>query len=130
MKRSSPLTRKTALPRQGRIKPKARSASEKQRIYGDAERIAWMKRQPCLVVGRPSYPSVSEHVCWGAIECAHTENGGMGRKANADTIVPLCCTAHALLHSIGQRSFQVTYGVDLKASAASYRARWLAEGER
>jgi hypothetical protein len=113
MKRS-PLTRRS------RIKPKKRSASEKSRIYGTDERIAWLKGRACLVSHRPDL-----HACMGAIECAHTENGGMGRKANAETTVPLCHAAHRLLHTIGQRSFERTYGLDLTAEAARVGSAWL-----
>jgi hypothetical protein len=121
----SPLTRTTALPaRKTRITPKKRTAEEKQRIYGDDSRIAWMKRQPCLLAGKYG------HQCLGSIQCAHTENGGMGRKADAETTVPLCHAAHLLLHAVGQQSFQTSTGLDLRWEAARTHARWLAEGER
>jgi hypothetical protein len=105
------------------IKPKKRTPEEMQRIYG-GEYGNWLVTQPCLVSG------LAGHQCWGAIRRCHTANGGMSRKADAPTQVPMCDGAHALQHSIGVKSFEKVYSVDLKASAASYRARWLAEGER
>ncbi len=120
MKRSR-IVRHTPLRSSGRPKARSRSAVEKERIYGTADRIAWLKRQPCLCLGR------RDHRCLGAIEVAHTENGGMGRKADANTTVPLCNAAHHLLHEIGVQSFQTCYGLDLKAEAVRIAAAWLAE---
>jgi hypothetical protein len=100
------------------IKPKKRTPEESQRIYG-GEYGEWLVTNPCLVDG------IAGHTCFGAIERCHTENGGMSRKGNAETQVPMCHGAHKLQHSIGVKSFERVFGVDLKASAARYRAEWM-----
>jgi hypothetical protein len=82
MKRSGRLARHTPLKSGKRIKAKPRTKAERTRIYGPPGRVEWMQRQPCLVCGRT--PSVN----------AHTVTGGTGRKADADTIVPLCDPHH------------------------------------
>jgi hypothetical protein len=119
MKRSQPMKRA------GRIKPKPRTRSEFARIYGSKARVEWVKSLPCLICGR------------GPCDNAHTENGGMGRKGDAASIVPLCCMGmddphspgylrghHGLLHQIGVATFESEYRVDLKAEAARVAAAW------
>lgn len=59
---------------------KRRPKSETLRIYGDEDRRAWIKSLPCAGCGVVGF-SENAHVCG---------NAGAGRKANADTIAPLC----------------------------------------
>lgn len=89
MKRT-PLKRTTGLKRTKKITAKKRSASEFRRIYGSRARVAFVKRLPCFS-------------CWdfGEIQNAHVSSGGMGRKANAAEIIPLCKACHALQHAKG-----------------------------
>jgi hypothetical protein len=80
MKRTE-LKRKTSMPpRVSRIPRVNRQRREKEfaREYGSDERVKWIKKQRCIGCG--GLPS----------ENAHTVTGGMGRKADANTIVPLC----------------------------------------
>lgn len=83
MKRSGPIARKT------RIKPKKRSASEFQRIYGSKARVAWVKAQPCVCCESVTGRNHNHHI----------RSGGMGRKADCETIVSLCPTCHTEHHS-------------------------------
>lgn len=102
----------------GRTKPvkkKARPASETKRIYGSKQRVAWVKSRPCLV---------ANGACEGLIENAHTTTGGMGRKADACHVVPLCAGHHRTLHSIGAETFQGIYGVSLAFAAAQTELAW------
>jgi hypothetical protein len=64
-----------------------RKAKEFQRAYGGEERVEWVKTLRCAVwclIG----------ACEGETVNAHTENGGMSRKADAKTIAPLCDKHH------------------------------------
>lgn len=88
-----------------------RSAAERYRIYGSQERIDFVFSLGCLICGAPP-------------ELAHTQSGGMGRKADARTIVPLCPLHHSEQHQYGTKTFEASYGLDLKASAAWIEARW------
>jgi hypothetical protein len=59
------------------------------------------------------------------VELAHTENGGMGRKADARTLVPICAPDHRLLHTIGVKAFEARFsdrlcGRTLKEWAGTY----------
>lgn len=78
-----------------RSKPKAcnakRRASEFARCYGSKERVEWVKSLPC--VGCATYWPIQPSPGWVS-ENAHTVTGGKGRKADADTIVPLCAAHH------------------------------------
>lgn len=116
MKRSPMPPRTTPLHSTGRPRAKKRPVSESHRIYGGRKRVEWVKSLPCIVASAE---------CSGAIENAHAENGGLSRKADADTIFPACNGHHGLLHRQGVRWFQSHYGVDLKAAAAHTHTLWL-----
>jgi hypothetical protein len=123
----------TIVKRGGRIKPKQRRASERKRIYGSADRIRWLKSEPCAVCGMMGP---------GFCEVAHVKNGGMGKKADARYTIPLCpphsvwdgsATAapirkgcHRALHEMGAKSFEAKHGVDLLALADEYERKWQA----
>lgn len=83
MLRKKPLTRKSG-PKarkplaRTQIKKRARKPSEFRRIYGSRARVAVVKRLPCAIC-----------LC-SPCDNHHTRNGGTGRKAGWETIVPLC----------------------------------------
>ncbi len=109
------LRRTAWMRRGGRIAPKKRKPSEFARIYGSRARVRWIKAQPCVVGSRG---------CEGAIENAHTENGGIGRKADAATIVPLCHRHHADMHLFGARAVQTAWRVNLTLAASATEQAW------
>lgn len=117
MKRGGPIARRTPLARGGRIKPKKRTASEFNRIYGSKARVAWVKMQRCAVAG-------PLRLCRGDVENAHTETGGIGRKADYDTIIPLCRGHHQTLHDHGARSFEHLYRLSLSDCAEGVEGEW------
>ena len=112
VKRRVPLPRSTKPIARSAIKsrtkrPKARNtrrhASEWARAYGSKKRVAFVKSLPCCVAG-----------CRAAWMCepsenAHTVNGGMGRKADANTIAPLCHGHHRFLHHHGPQTFAASF---------------------
>jgi hypothetical protein len=123
MKRS-PLKRHARLaPGRGprrvvRVKAVNRRRKEREwaRTYGSAERVAFVQSLPCLVcVAVPS-------------ENAHVGNGGQGRKADADKVVPLCFTHHRggndSYHALGRARFEDHHRLDLLAWAARVDAWW------
>ena len=63
------------------------------RAYGGEERVAFVAAQRCCVCGAEP-PS----------ENAHVLSGGMGRKADARWIVPLCWICHERYHRAGKLS--------------------------
>ena len=97
------------------IKRKPRKPSEYARCYGSRERVAWIKSLPCMECGgKPSDP-------------AHTATGGMGRKADASTIAPLCRRCHTLQHAHGWSALD---NGDIRFHiAALYDLQWHARQE-
>lgn len=111
-----------------RPKAKQRERNDPKRIYG-GEYADWIRSLPCEGCGYQG----------PAVEAAHTENGGMGRKADAKTLVPLCGPrlvpvegryqtpfegCHRFAHRVGHRKLEKVYKVDLKAKAAELWATW------
>ena len=83
------MKRTSTLKRSGPIAPKSRTAGEFARIYGSKARVRWVKAQPCVSCGTED----------GNAHNHHTTNGGTGRKADYDTIVPLCPSCHHEHHT-------------------------------
>lgn len=118
--KAHPHSRSTfTAPRAG-IRKKPRPAKETARIYG--EHAAHVRQRPCCACGYA-----------GATEAAHTTTGGMGRKADASTLVPLCGPhqviaidgksrlvegCHRESHRIGVKSFERKYGLSLSFIAS------------
>ena len=91
----------------------ARSVSEFNRIYGSDSRVKWIKAKPCVFCGQ------------GPCENAHVTNGGMGRKADADKIIPACRACHHEMdHGIGKKAMERKYGVNLRELARQIEAEW------
>lgn len=93
-----------------------RRTKEWLRTYGSDERVKWVKSLTCLVY--------SPGFCEGPIENAHTESGGCGRRADADTIVPLCKFHHAQLHWCGRGVWEESREISLAACALETERRW------
>jgi hypothetical protein len=77
---------------------------------------AWVRRHHCCV---PDCLNI-------AIECAHVRtgtDGGIGLKPSDRWTVSLCSAHHAEQHRLGERRFEVRYGLDLRALAASFARR-------
>ena len=126
--RTSFPKRKRPLPRGKKPIPKRnpkRKAKEFARAYGSDERVEFVKSLPCIVATRV-FCGVTKACCAGDIENAHTKGGGMGRKAPASSVVPMCSGHHRYLHTVGSTEFQAVYRVDLTAEAAKCEAAWLA----
>lgn len=96
--------------------PEQRDA-EWLRAYGSEDRVEWMRAQPSIISGKR--PSVN----------AHTRNGGISRKADANTIVPITDEEHRLVHQHGWSYFGLTPD-QLDEHAAETERRWLAHSTR
>lgn len=114
LQRKTPL-RRSRLQRKKRIKAKRKSAKERDayiaRVYGSRERLLAIKAMPCAVPGCTNRPCDNHHI----------ENGGTGRKAGFDKIVPLCSAEHHdLYHNEcgSPEAFDARFGTDLRALAA------------
>ncbi len=88
-----------------------RSAREFVRCYGSVRRVKAVRAMECLVPG-----------CHYLAENAHTEGGGMGRKADACKVANICENHHTSrndsFHALGSaRAFNRHHEVDVFASA-------------
>jgi len=66
------------------------------------------------------------HVCKGKIEAHHVRlgtDGGIGLKPSDRWAVPLCVTAHKILHDGGQITFENRWNIDLKEIAEGLAGR-------
>ena len=100
-------------PRTRPIRPKKRTPSEAERIYGPKGFQDWLHRLPCIVCGHR-----------GEIHAHHTENGGMGRKADWTTLVPVCPAHHRMIHDIGQKRVAAMRGKQWAFEAGRVQAAW------
>jgi hypothetical protein len=89
-------------------------ADEFERVYGSLDRIEWVKGLPSVASG-----------LYGC-ENAHVGGGGMAYKAAARFIVPLTWHEHRVeLHqTLGRKSFEAKYQIDLLEKAAEIEAAW------
>jgi hypothetical protein len=96
-----------------RLKQERRSTTTERECPGHR---AWVRRHHCCV---PACLDTS-------IECAHVRtgtDGGIGLKPSDHWTVSLCSAHHAEQHRIGERRFELRYGVDLLALAKLFAAR-------
>ena len=100
--------------RRGPIKKRSRSKAEATRVYGPPRRRAWIASQACCIPGQ--HEGVTQNV--------HVVGGGMGRKADAALVVPMCAAHHRLLHTWGAGTFQRMTRVELLLVAADTERRW------
>lgn len=115
------MRRRKLLSRKANLKPKvavkkrnvSRHAAEWRRAYGSPERADFVNWLACVVCG------------YSPCENAHIENGGMGRKADARFVVPLCPKHHREQEGRTE-AFQAQYGIDLYDYAAKTEAAWQA----
>jgi hypothetical protein len=91
-----------------------RRKAESHRIYGTRERVAWMQGLPCLACG---YAGPTPR------QVAHTKSGGMGRKADAATTVPLCPPCHGKQHQSGWKAIGMSRD-EAQAAARWYETLW------
>lgn len=96
-----------------------RRKREFERAYHSAERVAWVKRRPCVVSDR-------SFLCAGQIQNMHITGDGAGRKAAYDKIVPCCAYHHALMHQQGIATFSANYDLNLTALAEATELAWRA----
>lgn len=98
---------------------RARKRTEWARVYGSTERVQFIKALPCCV------SSCDRRPC----ENAHAKGGGMGRKADARFVLPLCTKHHRELHNIGVRTFEKRHAIDLLHCADWTEWRWQQAGD-
>lgn len=121
----TPLHRRTPLkrgkpPESTAPRPTPRRGPRKSgAVYGKYHE--WARSLPCLLQPDP------EHRCIGGNTAHHVKSVGAGGKDFANE-VPLCCGAHVEVHTLGRRTFEARYGLDLEAEAIRLSVLWRAGG--
>lgn len=107
--------------KRSRINPVNRSRRAKNfaRAYGSPAFLKFIHRLPCWTCG---YAGPSPR------QAAHTANGGMGRKADAATVIALCNVCHSKQHQSGWLAIGMT-DESRKRAAAQTWASWEAQRE-
>ena len=87
-----------------------------------ASHKAFIRRQQCVCAAfnHPFYP------CDGRIQCAHFRSGstgGMGLKPCDSKTFALCYSHHVLQHTVGEREFQLLFGLDLRVICRDFARR-------
>lgn len=105
-----------------RVRNVGRHKTEWARAYHSAARVAFVKSLPCSACGFDGFP---------LRENAHTFSGGTGRKADYETIIPLCKPCHTRQHNVGWLALLAMVGsgvTDLRrwliATAADTETKW------
>lgn len=93
-----------------------RKQAEFARAYDSPAFVRWIHALPCWACG---YAGPSPR------QAAHTVSGGMGRKADAATVIALCNVCHTRQHQHGWQGIGMTKD-SAKAAAASTWDRWQA----
>ncbi len=121
-RRKAPLRSSGPPERRTRVKPRnaARRVSEFARCYGSKERVAWIKALPCVVCAVQTVPQD------GPSDNAHTATDGMGRKADARFIVPLCRMHHRAYDEHRGPFAMLTIRMWVCAKSADIDAAWSA----
>lgn len=112
MKRT-PLARKTPFKASKPVNPVNRERRKKNfaRAYNSPAFVRWISRLPCYAC---NYAGPSPR------QAAHSVTGGMGRKADACTILPLCGVCHARQHTLGW----LAIGMTLEGAKAAAEQTW------
>jgi hypothetical protein len=94
------------------LRPKKRTSEDFRRVYFSEERVKWVAslRCACGCGGTPC-------------ENAHTVTGGTGRKADADTIIPLTPKCHRKQTEKGWESIGLTRE-EARAIAGDVQRMW------
>lgn len=87
---------------------RSRKRERWDRQFGD--KALWIAQLNCLVCGR--IPS----------EAAHVKSRGAG--GTSEHLVPICTAHHYEQHTIGIKTFQDKYHLDLTLEALEYESRW------
>lgn len=96
----------------------ARKARNWARAYRSPAFVRFVSRLPCWACG---YAGPSPR------QCAHTVSGGIGRKADAATVIALCNVCHARQHQHGWLGIGMTEESRTRA-ASQTEAAWLSLG--
>lgn len=83
----------------------------------DPAYLRWVRQQPCCVCG----DDVSVEAHHPRVGSINDPQPGMAQRANDRWALPLCGRHHRELHSVGDRQFWASLGIDPIALSMHYR---------
>jgi hypothetical protein len=90
----------------------------KSRVYDD-DYLAWIRQQPCCLCGDNVHVEAA-HLRVGSIVDGKVYTG-MGQKSSDRWALPLCGRHHREQHTMNEREFWASYGINPFALAMTYR---------
>lgn len=78
--------------------------------------LAFVREHGCCVPSCGGMPIEAAHVRTGTDAC-------MGAKPSDQWSISLCSEHHRLQHQIGERAFEIRFGIDMKALAREFAQR-------
>lgn len=90
----------------------AKEAKREKRWRSPAH-LSFVRSHECCVPNCHERPIEAAHVRIGG-------QGGMGFKPPDWCVISLCSTHHQRQHSVGERTFQQEYGIDMQALADEF----------
>ena len=107
---------KYTLPRPKARKPIKPKTGKPKRFAGrrNEEYAAWIRTQPCIMTSL---------VCMGKVQSCHVKSRAAGGDDEGNC-VSMCAVHHHAQHSMGIKTFQREYGIDLKRVATELWAEY------
>ena len=77
--------------------------------------LTWVRGRDCALADKGD--------CEGRIEAAHADAAGgkgMGIKVADAYVLPLCSRHHSLSHSLGRKTFEARFGINMVEASKAY----------
>jgi hypothetical protein len=97
-----------------------------ERVYGSKARRAWLKAKPCVVCVMVVPILALSAKEWHS-DLAHTVTGGMSRKADASTVVPMCRRHHRMYDTHEGFLGKPEVRAAIIGAAAAYDLAWTSQ---
>jgi hypothetical protein len=132
-RKPSPQRKKSQLKSRGKRTRKSKGQLFHGAKFRDADYIAWIRKQPCVILHR--YGHVIKrgafwyvaHFCASPVQACHLTSRGAGGSDRGGNVVSMCAILHDQQHTQGLESFQKNWGVDLRAEALRLQALYESE---
>lgn len=134
MKRGTPLNKFATIPRYVRVRKKRKGGPRRGPLRDKAFR-QFVSKFPCVacrvIAGLPPIPDFDSWPREVSIsQASHSQNNEQSSKGSDSTCAPLCTVDildHHTEYDANRKAFEKKYGVNMRALAAQYWARYQEE---
>lgn len=95
-------------------------AAAREKVFG--AKAKWIRKCVCVVPMFSQLPLDQQQRCGGKVEAAHAKSRGAG--GDSRDLIPMCMRHHSESHTIGVRTFEERYSLNLEQMAAWYEEHW------